>query len=134
MQTKTSQQTTTSTTHTIKATEPAFGSDEYMIGRGYRPATAAESEKYGKLVNQSQNPLVALMNLIRLRLTKHSVATTPLSSGHVVWQIEGAISLSDHRSQAESDIPQSEVTQNEVFEEQHGQWQRADLAEPALQC
>ena len=50
MQIKTSQKTMRNTTHITTATEPKFGSDEYMLQRGYHPATKEERKKYGKFV------------------------------------------------------------------------------------
>jgi len=130
MQTKTSQRTMPNITNITRVTEPKFGSDEYMYRRGYGPVSASDRSNYRRFVKR-EGFFTIIRGAIRRWVAQKS---SPKRSDFAAWQIDGAISLSDRRSQAVSDIPQIVATQNEVFEERSGHWQRADLAETALQC
>src|SRR5204862_7581938 len=52
MPTRTFQKTTPTTMSTTKATSAEVGSDEYMVQRGYHPASKVERHQYGKFVNR----------------------------------------------------------------------------------
>jgi hypothetical protein len=82
MQTTTSQKTTRSITHTMKVTEPAFGSDEYMAARGYRPATEEERQEASDFVNRPNVFRIAYW-MIRQKLGYRPFTEQSVSSQHV---------------------------------------------------
>jgi hypothetical protein len=72
MQTETSQKTTLRTTPTMRVTEPAYGSDEYMVARGYQPVTEEEQADYGRFVVHRPGLLTLALSAFRLWLFRHA--------------------------------------------------------------
>ena len=124
---KTSQKTTLNTMSTSKIT------DDYMRELGYSPATENEIALYDKFTKRRWGFFSNLFSLLRQRAFGIRSWEIPVVPALACVRIEGAISLPDHQSEAESDTRQTESAQNEVFEEQSGHWRKADLAEPVLQ-
>jgi len=133
MQIKTSQKTMQSTTHTTKATEPKFGSDEYMLQRGYHPATKEEREKYGKFVNR-EGAFSILSGLIKTQVRRLFVKREEPQI--FVVQIEGATAGVGRQESGRLYTRQIEGASTSVFQEQSEHWQKVpeDELEPALGC
>jgi hypothetical protein len=126
MPTKTSQTTAPDIMNTTRATEPKFGSDAYMVRRGYRPASPQEQEIYGKFVKR-EGAFSVLYGLARRWAKDRKQPKIRI----VALRTEGAISPLGHQEVDQSDTRQAEAASMVVFQQQSGLWQKESL-EPEL--
>src|SRR6266487_1105509 len=108
---------------TTKNTEPDVASDEYMIRRGYRKASAQERAEFGKFVNREGWVSAVSGAIVRWAISHHHRAADRGTVEVVsAWQTEGSNPLPSHPKQHSPRTLQNEATPTAVFPEQSGEY------------